>query len=273
MADHLVSNLVSTVVKLYLVCGLIFLFSSCASYTGMSGVYYTDKQDAIVIEDKKGLIEVFGKAPLERLSVKQKRGKLRFKSVAKGRIPIIQYHSDRYRFKVLSDQDDVFKLSPTSRLSKAYFDNWDTIVFKSKYSFIDKNIQWDRIIYHSSRCYGMCPDFSIEIDKAGVIKLTNRGSGENGVNLNDNYIGKLTDTQMERLQRILSLSQLNTVKWAPRLCCDAPKSTIIIFFNQKCVRLHSMWTPVVSWDLVRFLSSQFKNSSLQKIDITFQYEP
>jgi hypothetical protein len=253
-------------------CFFILIAFSCRHYPKMSGVYFSAEQDAIVAEDGKGVIETFGNNTIDNLSVKQRRNNIVFKSVAKGRIPILQRHVSRYRFKVLSDLDDVFKLSPSSALSKKYFNDRDSIVFRPRFRFVDKSFLWDSITYHSGHCFGWCPDFSLTIDKYGKLKLTNRGTAYDKPPLNNNYMRFLSANQREQLQRIISLSQIRTLKWAPLNCCDGPMHTLIIYSNRDRFYFKAMWTPVVTGPLVNFLSKQFNNHSLLRVDSTFSYD-
>jgi hypothetical protein len=238
----------------------------------MSGVYYSAGQDAIFAEDGEGVIETFGNNKIDNLTVKQRRNRIVFKSVSKGRNPLLQRHVDRYRFKVLSDLDDVFKLSPSSPLSKKYFKDRDSIIFRPRYRFVDKSFLWDSITYHSSHCFGWCPDFSLTIDKYGRVKLTNRGTPYDKPPLNNNYVGFLSANERDQLQRIISLSQIRTLKWAPLNCCDGPMHTLIVYSNEDRFYFKAMWPPVVSGPLLTFLNKQCKNRTLARVDTTFTYE-
>jgi hypothetical protein len=251
---------------------IMILLSSCKPFPKMSGTYFTGRQDAIVVDDQFGILETYENGALENLRFKQTRNRIKFKSVSKGRIPILQRHVEKYRFKVLSDLNDEFLLSPSSAKSKSFFENRDSILFRSKFQFRDNTINWTKIIFHSSHCFGLCPDYSVEIEKNGRIRLTNHGGGMGMPVLNDNYTSMLSGSERTALENIITYSQLHTLKWKTRLCCDAPVITIIIYFNQKCIYLESMWPPVVSASLIRFLSRQFYNRSLQKVDTTFSYE-
>jgi len=249
---------------------LLFLLS-CRPYTKISGTYYTEQQDALMIDDEKGLLETYGEATVTGLRVKQNRNRILFKWNHSGPIPVIQHRVDRYRFRILTGTEDSLLLSPASALSKRYFKDRDSIVFKPEYRFLDKFIRWEKIIFHSSHCYGLCPDYSLQIERDGQIKLTNRGSSFKPA-LNDHYQGILSTDQLDNLNRLLSLSHLNTLQWAPRLCCDGPVYSIILYYNNKRLYLHAMWTPVVSRKLVNFLEAQFRNKSLEKVDSVFSYE-
>lgn len=249
----------------------IFAFS-CASRPPISGTFFSDKQDAIIIESNKGLFEKYGAAPVERLSVNQTRRRLKFKWVAKGRIPILQRHPHRYNFDLLKSNDDSFIIRPKSKKAISYFERRDSIVFKPNYLLIDRSVRLNKIVFHSSRCYGLCPDYSLEIDSIGNLKTTNRGSAEQPISPAKNYIGKLSADEFARLQRLIASAQIRTLRWAPRMCCDGPIKTLIIYSNVPKIHVTAMWTPVVSWDLVNFLNSQFKHRSLVETENQFTYE-
>ncbi|WP_460562358.1 hypothetical protein [Ferruginibacter profundus] len=255
------------------------LLTSCSKYTKLDGTYFSNHQDCFVLDGKDGVIENKQDYIKDNLVLKQKKNKLKFRSItySPGRV-LFKKNIYKYYFKILSKTDDSFMVSPTSKLSKKYFNKRDSIIFKPKYQFADQTNYFTKIIYHSSHCFGCCKDLHLELDYSGNLKVTDNGSGRRGCTdsaLNDNYFGKVSYSDLERLQNILKYSQLKTLDWpADRKCFDAPDLTLILYQNEKryYFKINAFCLPIVSYDLTRFLGQLFKYETLKRVDTTFSYE-
>lgn len=254
---------------------LIISLSACSSYPKLDGLYFSNKQDCLMIqeEDRTAQIENIDDVVLDDLHVKQKGKKITFTS---GTTPLYGKKSKKdikkYTFKYVYNRDDSFMLAPVSKLAKKYFAPKKTVVFKSKYLYADRNFAFDSIIYHSSRCMGNCYGLHLQLDKEGNLKVTDNGDGITDTTRNDNYAGKLNVYELEKLNKILRYAQIKTLKWPPRMCCDGPMVTLIVYQNTKRYYFKAMFLPLISYDLRQFLDRQFFNKSLQKTEETFKYE-
>ena len=117
----------------------------------------------------------------------------------------------------------------------------------------------------------------LELDNAGNLKVTDNGSGRLGCIdsiLNDNYFGKVSYDDMDRLKNILRYSQLKTLEWPKRNCHDAPDLTLILYQYDKryYFTMNAPCVPIVSWQLTKFLNGLFRYETLKKVDTTFTYE-
>ena len=264
--------------KLYKLTFLL-LFTSCSKFTRLNGTYFSRQQDCFVVDDKVGVIENKQDYIKDNLVLKQRNNKLKFRSISysTGRL-IFKRNADKYYFKILYKTEDSFMVSPKSKLAKLYFDNRDSIVFKTKYQFADKTNYFNKIIYHSSHCFGCCKDLHLELDYSGNLKVTDNGSGTRGCIdsiLNDNYFGKVSYNDLNRLRTILKYSQLKTLEWPEsRHCFDAPDLTLIIYQNEERYhfKINAPCVPIISRQLTGFLNRLFKYETLKKADTTFTYE-
>ena len=121
----------------------------------------------------------------------------------------------------------------------------------------------------------MCKDTHLELDYSGNLKVTNNGNGRTDSALNDNYYGKVSFDDLERLRRILKYSQLKTLDWpASRQCYDAPNLTLIVYQNTRryYFKINAFCLPIVSYELTKFLNRTFYYPTLKKVDTTFVYE-
>jgi hypothetical protein len=261
-----------------LICACILLLASCSKYTKLDGRYFSDRQDCmdLYMEDKIGKIENGDSSIMDNLTLKQKRNKLKFKNQVYrvGAFPFAR-KSYRYNFKIHYQAADSFMVSPISKLAKGFFKNRDSIVFKTKYLFADQTNSFTKIIFHSSKCFGFCHDLHLELDYSRNLKVTDNGTAYDTIAVNDNYFGKISIDELERLKTILKYSQLKILNWpAHRKCFDAPDLTLIIYQNDLRYRFHmnQACLPIVSYELTGFLYRLFKHPSLKKVNTTFTYE-
>lgn len=269
-----VSNMILCIMRLSILF-LLFLVS-CSKYTKLEGVYFSKQQDALVLYDDEGKIESGQTGILENLSIKQTRTKLKFRRITYSpRRWLFKKNVYKYYFKIDYKTDDSIMVSPISKLAKNYFNDRDSLVFKTKYAFADQNNSFIKIVYHSSRCFGYCDDLHLELDYSGNLKVTNNGNGLIDSAKNDNYIGKLSYNDLESLRNVLKYSQLKTLHWpADRNCYDFPFLTLILYQPSKryYFKMNAACLPVVSYELTRYLNRLFKHESLHKVDTTFIYE-
>jgi len=264
--------------KLLILFFLLF-FISCSRFTPVDGTYFSGQQDCFVLDGKTGLIENKEDHIKDYLHLKQtnSRLKFRYKTVSPGRL-VFKTNVYKYYFKLHYKTPDSFMVSPVSKLAKEYYKNRDSIVFKTKYAFADPANSFTKIVFHSSRCFGCCKDLHLELDYSGNLKVTDNGSGYRGCadpELNDNYFGKVSYEDLERLKIILKYAQLQTLEWpASRRCYDAPDLTLILYQNEKryYFRMNAPCVPIVSRPLTGFLSRLFRYEALKKVDTTFTYE-
>jgi hypothetical protein len=258
---------------------LLILFCSCSKYTKLDGTYYSKSQDCFIIDDKEGVIENKDDYIIDRLILKQKNFKLKFYSKSNVFLKrLLNIKDSKYKFRVLYKTEDSFMVSPKSKMAIKYFNKRDSIVFKTKYKFEDRTNYFTKIIYHSSHCFGCCKDLQLELDYSGNLKVTDKGSGwMSGCRdslLNDNFYGKVSYEDLERLKVILSHSQLKTLEWPKRNCFDAPDITLILYQNDKrfYFKENQPCIPIISWELSNYLRRLFHYASLKKVEKNWEYE-
>jgi len=255
---------------------LLLLLVSCSRLLQPDGIYFSDQQDCFVLDGKDGIIENNEDYTKDDLYLKQTNLKLKFRFVTHSPARwLFKKNVYKYYFKFHYKRSDSFMVSPASRLAKAYFKNRDSIVFKSKYSFADQTNTFTKIIYHSSRCFGYCHDLHLELDYSGNLKVTDNGNGLTDTAMNENYFGRVSSNDLERLKKILKYSQLKTLKWPKeRKCYDEPDLTLIIYQPERRYYFHmnASCLPIVSRELRRYLTGLFHYETLRKVDTTFSYE-
>ncbi|UAY52790.1 hypothetical protein [Ferruginibacter albus] len=268
-------------ILLYVV--LIFWQYSCSPFIKLEGRYFSDRLDGIeIIPVEKRKIEIgridFQKAGLiiEANYIKQTRHKLKIRQIRhSGNLrPPYKKFVDKYDFRFIYTTDDSFMVSPISKQSKAYLDNRDSIVFKTKYLTPDRAIDLQKIIYHSGFCgNGYCDAYDMQVDKNGEVKVTVHHNRPNTSITTESFKGKMTVDDSDKLQRALRYAQLNILAWPPRMCCDLPMQTIIIYYNNQCLYLKAMYLPMVSEELDGVLGRIAAGyGNYKKVDEIFEFE-
>ncbi|RYD97030.1 MAG: hypothetical protein EOP50_06090 [Sphingobacteriales bacterium] len=257
----------------------LLLLPGCARINRLDGTYLSPQQDALVVNGRESLMENHASYFERDLRFRQHQHQLTFRDVSYRRIGFLRLpRSTRYRFRILGNSDDSLLLSPASRAARRYFQGRDSIVFKPRYAYADRQATFTKIIFHSGRCFGYCHDLHLELDASGNLKVTDNGHGRPGMpgmQLNNNYRAKLSSGDLERLHTILRTAQLTTLQWpVTRRCFDAPDLTLIIYRNDQCtyLRINAPCEPIVSRPLTRFLYGLFHYPDLQAVDSTFVYE-
>ena len=272
-------SLRQTIMKLLLPFVLLLLVS-CSKFTRLDGTYFSRQQDCFILDGNDGIIENKQDYIQDNLVLKQKDYKLKFRSKSHGLLRrIFKRNISKFTFKILYKTEDSFMVSPKSKLAKKYFNKRDSIILKTKYQFAEPTNYFTKIIYHSSHCFGCCSDLYLELDYSGNLKVTDNGRGwMRGCTdsiLNNNYYGKVSYDDLERLKNILKYSQLKTLEWPKdRFCVDAPDLTLILYQNEKryFFKINAPCVPIISWQLTGFLNRLFRYETLKKVNTTFTYE-
>lgn len=120
----------------------------------------------------------------------------------------------------------------------------------------DKKLVFEKLIYHSSRCYGTCPQIDLEIDSNLNIALKREFWKRKGVRdkrMSGSFKGKIKSGVYNNLVAHLIACDYINLKFPPILCCDAVITTIIVYANGKRTILESMTPPENAQKLISFL--------------------
>jgi hypothetical protein len=240
--------------SIILFCLLTISLLSCSPVHRLDGQYFSTHQDCIEVFKKNGRIEDYDNGIIDNLLVRQTGNKLKYRSLSSASHGLFRRIVRKYKFRFIYKTTDSLMVTPSSRLAKRHFDNRDSIVFKPQFSFADKLLNFEKIIYHAGHCgNGRCDAYDLQLDKEGNVKITVHPDKPLPERIDRSYEGRLTQDERDKLMRTLKYAQLNTLAWPPRMCCDLPINTLIIYFNGKRLYLQSMYVPIVSENLVYFL--------------------
>lgn len=165
---------------------------------------------------------------------------------------------DRYDLVITKRTDTSLTVRPTSLLSKKFFNKRANITFIKQEFNRDKSIVFEKIIYHTTSCFGSCPTIDLEIRNDKSVYLKGQFYNDNSMFETDSirsglFAGKLNDTLYDELIDILQTCNLQTLSFPERHGADAPVTTLIIYYNGQRKYLKSMFPPTVADKLIEFL--------------------
>lgn len=123
-------------------------------------------------------------------------------------------------------------------------------------------IKFEKLVFHSTGCFGYCPIMTIEIDNKKNLKYI----GGQFSHIKGNYSSTLSDSLYAELINILRISELDKLKNNNSKVEDVPVYTIAISYNQKNRLLKSYRLPLVANELLNYLMHITKRVKLNKND-------
>jgi len=137
------------------------------------------------------------------------------------------------------------------------------------------SMQFEKIIYHSSMCFGSCPMLDIEINKNKEVKLKRQlfkiKAEVDSLN-SGNFKGKLSNKQMNKMLQVLEASNYENLKFPNVDCCDGVVTTFIIYANGKKTFLKSMMPPIEAEQFINYFKNLALEIQLPKTNEEFEIE-
>jgi len=164
----------------------------------------------------------------------------------------------RYDLLIIGKTDSSLTVRPISKLSMKFFNNRTDLKFIKQEYNKDKTIIFEKIIYHTTFCFGSCPTIDLEIDNDKYIYLSGKfheGDSEYKIDSlkSGQFKGKLTERLYNELIAILQTTNLRTLEFPEKIGEDAPVTTLIIYFNGQRKYFKSMFPPTIADRLIKFL--------------------
>jgi hypothetical protein len=145
-----------------------------------------------------------------------------------------------------------------------------------------EKIRLERIVFHTSRCFGSCPAYHSQIDSNKTFhlfaeyvsntpdiatNLFNPDSSKMGY-----FTGRVSDTRYTELESELQIIGLDNLQFDGVDCCDGSIKTIIIYYNGKRKALRSMRPPREADKLISLLRYITESTSTHRTNQKFEIE-
>jgi Domain of unknown function (DUF6438) len=247
-------------------------FIPLAQNSKLMGAWYSKDQEVIVIEDTSGRLENLMQKSENFQKIDITRKVISFhKQYYSSATNYNILYTDKYDFKILQLDDSVLVLQPLSSFSKSFFVNRGKIKFIKKEYWKSQNLRFDKIIFHSSECFGSCPLIDFEINSTGAVKYKFGGWAADSAS-RGHFIGQMPDSVYSLFLNKLQNCQLETLRWNSVKCCDGVVVTLIIYFNNERKYIKSMLPSIVTYDLLSFFYTLKSKIKFTRTDQKFYME-
>jgi len=151
-----------------------------------------------------------------------------------------------------------------SKLDHNLFSKEKQYVFYNRGSLLSK-VNFKKITFHSSTCFGTCPSMSVQINIDGTVFY----KGKEYADKKGNFEGKLSKNDIYQLKKILNRSQLSNIdeNWEQKSKHnDTPKYTYIIEqFNGKTIEINTNDQHPILDKLSNYLLNIKEKATLKKV--------
>lgn len=138
------------------------------------------------------------------------------------------------------------------------------------------DLQFDKIIYHTSACFGFCPVVHLEVNANKTVRLHAEKMYSKAGGVAESRIGyfngTVNDTTYNKLIKELRLIGLDTLKFDGPDCCDGATKTIIVYYNGKRKYLRAMFPPDHAFSLISVLNDIYSTGKFTRSEAEFKLE-
>lgn len=189
------------------------------------------------------------------------------------------YH-DRYDLKIINLTDTTLVLIPVSDFSRAFFKTDEQLIFKRLQYPNDSIFKFEKIIFHTSACHGICNVYHLEIENTRhfklyaqtVWKITRDFHGVKDNSSQGYFVGRLKKDVYNNLIKALENRYFTKLDTDNILCCDASIITIIVYFNGQRTYYKTMFPQAMAKNLVNILQNICENNKRTKTNERFNIE-
>ena len=133
---------------------------------------------------------------------------------------------------------------------------------------------FEKIVYHSSRCFGSCPQIDLQVSSNREILVhrelfTGKNPAPTG---SGNFKGTLSQADYDELMKVLTESDYKNLKFPAVYCCDGVIVTIIVYDKGERTYLKSMTPPPAADKLIALLARIGKEANLAAVDEKIELE-
>jgi hypothetical protein len=175
------------------------------------------------------------------------------------------YDSSNHDFIINSLSTDELKLTPLNTYSRIFCvaDTLKKVLsFRDQQKIYTDTINFQKVLFSSTTCYGICPAMSFQIDNKKLMKF----SGDKFAIKQGFYTAVLSDELYSELLKILAISELDKLENLGQFNIDASTYTLEVHYNNKIKFIKSFRFPYVASELVNFLLEMPKRVELKKAE-------
>jgi hypothetical protein len=253
--------LVGTLLISLLLALSVALLRNRPDQPNLSGVWIGDSLEALHIRDctdSRAQHELANRRGLNlSFSLRTDSNLLHFRSP----VSVLRKHASagsfkQYILKISQKSDSTMTLLPISEEALAFFGNKRSLFFRKQEFAVDTLLHFEKIVFHTTECFGTCSVFHLEIDSTKQLRqhteILYRHSRQDTTG-EGYFTGKVPDSTYRKLIAAIQTSRLRNLQSDEMLCCDAPIITMILYANGTRKSFRSMFPPIVAQHLIHIL--------------------
>ncbi len=137
--------------------------------------------------------------------------------------------------------------------------------------------RFEKLVYHASPCFGVCPHYHMEITSDKKVRLHNEMITNKRMGSVDNtkagyFKGEATQANYDKLVQQLRSIGLDTLQFKGPMCCDASLQTVIVYYNGKRKYLKTMFPPEHTHALLASIRDIYQQQNFVRTNETFVLE-
>lgn len=176
---------------------------------------------------------------------------------------------DSFDLKIISQNSKSVVLKPNSKSAVSFFKTKKKITFTKQEFLVDTTIIFQKIVFHTTGCYGACPIIDLEINKEKEIYLNGTFFKDFSMfdidsTLSGQFRGTIDESLAKRLTFLLQTCNLKTLKVNENLEPEMAVTSIIIYFNDEKRAFKFNVTPAILTELIEFLSAINQDAKLTR---------
>lgn len=135
------------------------------------------------------------------------------------------------------------------------------------------NVDFEKLTYHSSPCFGMCPEIAMNIYENRTVELSitkfkSKGARDSVLH----YKGTITKNEHDTLITYLKEIDWKTIEFPKEMCCDAPIKSLILNYNGETKKFRAMFPPESTNKLFQYLYDLAVNNKLPETTEKLEFE-
>ena len=139
----------------------------------------------------------------------------------------------------------------------------------------EKHIDFEKIVFNTSTCFGTCSEYHLEINKEGGVRLNATEVYNNRIRDTTKigcFVGKVVDDSVKGIIDELIKIKIDTLKFDGVTCCDGSVITMIVYYDGKRKYLQSMFPPEKANNLINKLYGVCLDTKLKRTNENFVIE-
>jgi hypothetical protein len=140
---------------------------------------------------------------------------------------------------------------------------------------LSKDFNFNELTFHSSRCFGTCPDISLHIKADRSIELMRTlfiAGGVKDTLHSGGFKGMLNAKTYRTLIALLEGVDWENTKFPDVRCCDGAFRQILLTYNNQTHTYQSMTPPPTTYKLITFLTNLGATITLPAYDKPIDFE-